>query len=1582
MSEDLGTEIKIGADASGVEAGVSKAKRSLASLGQAAELVGKSGGEGLLKIGAGGEASARNVEKATKSMIASIQRQTAATEAGGTSMRAYQETLARMRGIDSNVLKPYLDQLDAARNKADAAAKAQNGLGNSLGGLGTAASLARGAITGMLAGLSLGSMFAFVKNINDGVDGLNDLKDATGASIENLSALEDVALRTGTSIDTVGAALVKFNQVLGDAKPGSTQAAALKAIGLSAEELRRVDPAEALRQTAVALSQFADDGDKARLVQELFGKSVKEVMPFLNDLAEKTKLVGTVTDEQRAEAEKLNKQLFEMQKNMLDLSRTMVGPMVTSINEVIKKFKEGRAAGLGFMSIGWQNYKDNVSGFYSGMFGGAQPNTGGATGEWDAPEAPKPSVGSVPDPAAAKAAAGAAQKAAEAARREMGEQAKMMAELSGLSGTFAEDWARLTAVYKAGKLSLEQYTQAQADLLAKQPGIKAAADAEAKARDAALKASQLAADARNREADGIAAWLQAQEAAAAQALSGVQSRISGLQDEERAVALASGLNISLAEAIERVALARLEEKQAGFYEGSEGYLAIEREIAARKELTTLVAGRATREEASKAAREAEKEWKSSVEKYEDIFRQGFADMLNNGKDGWKSFTKSLATTFKTTVADQIYKMFAQPIVVKLVGSMLGLTGLSGAASAATGGSNLIGTALQGTSLYNGLTSGTGVLGSIGNAIGLGVGASTTMGGLGATAIGSYAAPSVAAMTIAPGATAAGAGGMSGALAAIPGWGWALAGVALLGGLARKFDDSGTPHIGAGAVYSEAGGLQEGAGIYNRGTFGMGATGEYAQGTQAGVSAIATGLAQTFDGIAKAFGKTAGYEIATAFADDSSKDGAWGSFRISQGGQDLLNWENDRQSKWAPREFANGEEGYKQYMAEIAKGARTALVSAIGDVSWAKDMLTAIGESASMEQLSSTVQQIAAIKTQFVQLGKAMEMFDGISSGMESALLSAAGSIDALTASAAGYYDAVYTEQEKIARSREQLESTLAGYGQSLPATREQYRALVEQQMAAGESGAEFAVVLMGLAGTFAQVSDDIEAQFAEIGKSASDVFEKLLADIGRVRGDVAGTRADMLASAQGMTPAQIAAAVNAAMVYAPNTAGVVSAQGGVASAASQVAISQAAYSAAQAVAQGAYGALQSAISGRDNVQSEIAARQQDIAGAQNTIERVEYGDLRGYRYHKRMTWLQEAHASIEAAQAQISALLPAMAAYAGAVADQQAAYDAAQNSAGAYAQQLAAAQAAVAAAQRAEVQARVDYAAQISQFVTAAGGSVSKLSGLREEVVRYYEAQEQAVQSMIDTAQTLRAVVDGIRLGQLDTSQTASQLGNSYASDYSMALATTGSTRAGYADSMASTLPTLAEAIKAEASTASDWRVQTGKLLAQATGVAGMLEADAAGSDYQTTSLGLLGSIDTALAQLEGSTKSAEQVIAQAINDGTASQLTGLRAIVAALRGESVPAFAMGGSFGGGLRLVGENGPELEVTGPSRIYSASQTAAMLSGGGNANAELVAELRALRADNQSQAAAMVNMQRELNKLMLRWDSQGMPEERIV
>ncbi|MGP9823753.1 tape measure protein [Ectopseudomonas khazarica] len=111
--------------------------------------------------------------------------------------------------------------------------------------------------------------------------------------------------------------------------------------------------------------------------------------------------------------------------------------------------------------------------------------------------------------------------------------------------------------------------------------------------------------------------------------------------------------------------------------------------------------------------------------------------------------------------------------------------------------------------------------------------------------------------------------------------------------------------------------------------------------------------------------------------------------------------------------------------------------------------------------------------------------------------------------------------------------------------------------------------------------------------------------------------------------------------------------------------------------------------------------------------------------------------------------------------------------------------------------------------------------------------------------------------------------------------------------------------------------------------------------------------------------------------------IAGLRAQAGADVKAKVPAFATGGLHSGGLRLVGEDGPELEVTGPARIYNASQTAAMLSGGGS---ESAAELRALRADVSGlmdglRSIAKHTMQTARRvEFLERWDVDGLPEER--
>ena len=189
----------------------------------------------------------------------------------------------------------------------------------------------------------------FGKQLIDGIDALNDISDATGSTVENISALEDVAMRTGTNMENVSGILVKFNNVLKEADGKNGVSLALKAIGLDVEALKKLDPAEALRVTAVALAGYAGDGNKARVQQELFGKSVKETAPFLKDLAEQTQLVGKVSAEQAAQAEAFNKQLSSMQKNAVDAGRVLLQSLLPAVSEMAEEFSIGMKMANGFV---------------------------------------------------------------------------------------------------------------------------------------------------------------------------------------------------------------------------------------------------------------------------------------------------------------------------------------------------------------------------------------------------------------------------------------------------------------------------------------------------------------------------------------------------------------------------------------------------------------------------------------------------------------------------------------------------------------------------------------------------------------------------------------------------------------------------------------------------------------------------------------------------------------------------------------------------------------------------------------------------------------------------------------------------------------------------------------------------------------------------------------------------------------------------------------------------------------------------------------------------------------------------------
>ncbi len=370
---------------------------------------------------------------------------------------------------------------------------------------------------------------------------------------------------------------------------------------------------------------------------------------------------------------------------------------------------------------------------------------------------------------------------------------------------------------------------------------------------------------------------------------------------------------------------------------------------------------------------------------------------------------------------------------------------------------------------------------------------SALGGIGAFGTGaSYGATSLFANgltgTLAAGGQMIGAGSVMSGLGTIAGaLGPITLGIGLLSSLIKK----STPHTGGIAGYSEASGMSTGASVGL--AFGIDER-HYTKAGEDVAGGVSKAIVQMLDQTASTFGKQAGYSAASAFADDSSKDGAWGALRIKFGEQVLLDWADTAvRDANVPREFADGEAGSKEYLAAVAVSARDALSKSIGDVEWAQDMLKALGDSPSLETLSQAVQQINTAKQALDQMGKNLVNFGAYTDSAVSALIKASGGLDGLIASANTYYENFYTEAERAANTTRDVAEALAEVGLEMPKTREGYRALVEQQQKLGESGTESVAVLLKLSGAFASITEAAGETVTEVQALAKAERERMQA---------------------------------------------------------------------------------------------------------------------------------------------------------------------------------------------------------------------------------------------------------------------------------------------------------------------------------------------------------------------------------------------------------------------------------------------------------------------------------------------------------
>lgn len=550
--------------------------------------------------------------------------------------------------------------------------------------------------------------------------------------------------------------------------------------------------------------------------------------------------------------------------------------------------------------------------------------------------------------------------------------------------------------------------------------------------------------------------------------------------------------------------------------------------------------RRLREEATATANQAKanvaertrvKETQASVDQMDEMFRKGFTDMLANGTEGWRTFTKNLSATFKASVADEMYKAFARPFIVPVLAQVRGMLG-NVTANLGVGGS--------------GAANGGGFLSQAGSASGvLGLGGGTFGMGLNAGVAGIFGEAGILG-TLDAGITALGAGNLLGGLGTLMGAAspfvlGAIAVSSLFGGFGSRGPNHG------GAAYSTAGVGNDKAAEQ---LFGRAAGDWYDDLTQRHSDAVEKQLKTSLDGLASVYGSLSKYATGSARGIDLvggfavngrySDEDAYGYAKIidKTTGMILAGFEN--------RSLGNNpEEAYKAFLGQTG----SLLVSELKKAdlpSWMRTTLDSLGEAPNVEALQAAFQTIDLIGRSFEELGKKITGFADLTDLAFESLIKASGGIEALNSNAGSFYQNYYSEDERKTIAKREVGSKLKDLGVDIDLDADdaqaRFRKLVEEKLKAANSEEANAKVLkdaiskvqgtqglkdMAKTGAFKDwASSTLGEGSGDIGKLAADLenlantstsladftagMDKLIGNIGGTGKSSAETAAELL----------------------------------------------------------------------------------------------------------------------------------------------------------------------------------------------------------------------------------------------------------------------------------------------------------------------------------------------------------------------------------------------------------------------------------------------------------------------------------------
>ena len=1158
MSDDRKVRLGITADSGEAEGAFKRVEDAAKKAGKGVKEAGEQAGKGMDGFAEPIKDAPQKFDRATKSIIASIERATAAAEAGGRSSAAYFETIAKQRGISGDALKPYLDGLKQAEAAQAAAAASLGNMGMSakataaalrqvpaqftdiatslaagqapltvflqqggqlkdtFGGAGAAAKALGGYVLGLInpitiaagAALALGAGFlAGAKEAQEFNKALVLTGNQAGLTVDQLSSMAQRLDLLGTTQGKASEALAEF------ARGGRVGAESIERFALAAINLEKVG-GPAVAETAKAFAELGKDPLQASLkLNEATGfltKGLYEQIKALEEQGRSTEAAKVAQEAYYAAIEGRTPQIVQ-QLGYVERAWQSIVSVASSAVDAIKDIgrQDNSAAALeralrnaeiaardagpaGFLAIRAQNkvveLREQLAAAQevqrlaerSVQAEAARTREVKAAAEADKElerlGVKRLSLAQQEEALRRRLVAGGKDELtiqqAITALREKGrdkggdnraaraaeQEAQALEKAIGLTGNYAKELRQLQALRAKGALSEEQYAAAVRKVVEAQPIMVAGAKAQAEAE--AVKARA--------QAESIRAYEQQIEAQRRSAQS-VADQVQKLRDEEQAAALAAAGNLTLAEAFQQVAIARLEEAQSRSLDISE-VDRLQREIDARRELATLLNSREARDAAQRSAQDAAREWQRAGQ---DIERS-LTDALLRGFESGKGFASNLVATLKNLFSTLVLRPVIQPIAGALAGSL----GLAGSASAATAAGGLGG--LSGLSTLGGLLSSGGLLGETLSVSGglLGFGELSSLG------IGEAFSGALSALT--SGNIATGLSTLAGA--ALP----FIGGAALIGNALGLFRSN--RQVGAG-ITGELGGTVEDFVVNRRG--GSLFSGPSYSTPTVGVSSLNADLQATFNALR---------QNAASMAEALGLSGAAARNFTTAIGSDKLS--DDTGGQGLRLEGLSAEQVTAKLQEELTKANERLAEAVLGSsaAAFAKSGETA---SQTLERLSGSLGSVNGV---LGVLGQALLQLSTSGGNTASLLLEQFGGLQQYQSAAGQYLQAYYTEAERTSLATANLTSALSAVGLAVPASRDAYRDLVEAQDLSTESGRKAYAALLQLAPSFAELVPAIEgvgsavdqtaAQAAEAAARMAEAGRRVLEDLARSRGDL------------------------------------------------------------------------------------------------------------------------------------------------------------------------------------------------------------------------------------------------------------------------------------------------------------------------------------------------------------------------------------------------------------------------------------------------------------------------------------------------